>query len=61
MKLSEDVLQAKEVLNTGIKKFIKEKIFKASQAIAMYAQQVIKDGEIIIVYGLWVSCTGLFK
>ena len=52
MKLSEDVLQAKEVLNTGIKKFIKEKIFKASQAIAMYAQQVIKDGEIIIVYGL---------
>ena len=45
------VKQAKQELILSMKTFIKQKILKAGQAIAMYTRPVIQSSHVIIVYG----------
>ncbi|KAK7091967.1 translation initiation factor eIF2B subunit delta-like [Littorina saxatilis] len=47
--LSEE--EAKQDLILSMKKFVKEKISKAGQAISIYTRPIIKRSEVIIVYG----------
>ncbi|XP_076437743.1 translation initiation factor eIF2B subunit delta-like [Babylonia areolata] len=44
-------LEAKRVLTESIDKFVREKIIKASDAIALFASKHITKGEYIIVFG----------